>query len=472
MRFRLLVPILLVASGAHAADINVATRAELLAALATSQPGDRILLASGSAYGGGFFRTGLTGVTITSQNPLNPAILDASVNGAGTVMQLTTARDVTITNVIFQNWTTNGLNIDDGGNWPTGKSQNITLRDVVVRNVTAPAGNNDGIKISGVDNYLFDRVQVTNWGRNGSAIDSVGTHSGVVQNSRFIHPTHSGGTALQFKGGSADIQLLSNFVQVWAGRVFGVGGITDTSLFRFPTGESGYEATRIGVGGNISVGGDSSANWIGSDGGDYAYNFINTPNTWIMRLLKENTSPGMTNTKNGVFRDNVVVYNPTISRISNVGVGTDPATFTIEGNQWYRAGGGPTQSQVQSELPTTEIGGIYGVNPGLDPNSPITFSTDWGLWAVNPHLAAGSVTVPDFANYSRAIPGVGATFDPLAANPFIGSWTYAPLTEATLPLDALSNVPLVPVPEPAGLAMVAAGASAWLWVRRSIRRGR
>ncbi len=43
----------------------------------------------------------------------------------------------------------------------------------------------------------------------------------------------------------------------------------------------------------------------------------------------------------------------------------------------------------------------------------------------------------------------GATFDPLAADPSVGAWTYAPLTEATLPLQAMSNVPLVvaPVPE-------------------------
>ena len=47
----------------------------------------------------------------------------------------------------------------------------------------------------------------------------------------------------------------------------------------------------------------------------------------------------------------------------NVGPHTRPETFRFSGNWWYAEDGGDSRPQ----LPAVEQKGIYGVDPGLDP---------------------------------------------------------------------------------------------------------
>ncbi|MEM9659207.1 MAG: hypothetical protein AAF961_12680, partial [Planctomycetota bacterium] len=140
---------------ANAADRHVGDDAEFAAALNSAEPGDRILLAPG-IYRGGISHRGLDGVTISSQQPGNRAVIDAG--GVGQALHLSSATNVVIENLILRNYFNNGVNIDDGGDWPAGKSSHITLRNLEITNETAPPGNRDGVKLSGVDHFVIDRL--------------------------------------------------------------------------------------------------------------------------------------------------------------------------------------------------------------------------------------------------------------------------------------------------------------------------
>lgn len=427
-----------------AADINVSNDAELSTALNNAVSGDRILLAAGQYNR--FSRTGLSGITLRSADPKNLAVISAGGNGE--VMHLSSVTNITIEHLIFEEFSTNGINIDDSGNWPTGKSSGIILRDITVRNANAVSGNRDAIKISGVDNFLIDRVQVINWSSGGSAIDPVGSHNGVISNSRFVHngPTAS---AIRPKGGSSNIDIIGNYLEMTGGRAIQFGGSTGASLFRFLPGESNYEADNIRAAGNIVTGAESAFSWVNIDGGIARHNFVDRPTTWVMRILNENQGNSIVDTQNGVFSDNIIQFDIAPNRVVNIGPEVLAGTFTFQRNQWYDFDD-PGLTEADLQLPAVELGGIYGVNPQLNVSDAITFETEWGLWGVNPHLTDQLLTISDFQRYSVAMAGSGASFDPLASNPFIGNWNFTPLTNANIQINAQSQLLLsvTAVPEP------------------------
>ncbi|MBT8446163.1 MAG: right-handed parallel beta-helix repeat-containing protein, partial [Gammaproteobacteria bacterium] len=404
--------------------------------------------------------------------------------GSGEVLHLSSVSDITIEHLVFQNYAANGINIDDSGNWPAGASTNITLRDIVVRNDIAPGSNNDGIKLSGVDGFHIDRVQVSNWGTGGSAIDPVGCHNGVIENSTFSHAALSSGSGVRPKGGSADIRILANLVALNAGRAIQAGGSTGTPFFRFPPGESDYEAARIVAAGNIIVGGQSAVSWVNIDGGEFRYNAIAQPDRWVMRMLNENVGTAIVETQNGSFADNIVVFDNGLSRISNNdGPGVLEETFSFARNTWYNADSGGPAGASALQLPAAETDGLYGVDPQLDPGAAQRIATPWGLWIVNPHLAGATVPIPEPATLSLATPGVGAAFDPLAANPLSGSWSFTPAppnqaiaaqSQAVLMLTELIDDGTDPVAVPAVSGLLAAMMTALLasaaWLARRVQR--
>lgn len=112
----------LLAVTAQAVDRVVGTTGAFSTALSAAQPGDRILMTPG-VYNGGHFRSGLTQVSILSQDPGNRAIIRGGTNG----IQLSDATEVTLQDLIFEQQTGNGLNIDDGGSFAS-PSTGITLR--------------------------------------------------------------------------------------------------------------------------------------------------------------------------------------------------------------------------------------------------------------------------------------------------------------------------------------------------------
>jgi hypothetical protein len=66
----------------------------------------------------------------------------------------------------------NGFNIDDGGTFDS-PAHHLILRGLTVED-NGPRGNLDGIKLSGVEDFLVEDCTVRRWGSGGSAVDMVG----------------------------------------------------------------------------------------------------------------------------------------------------------------------------------------------------------------------------------------------------------------------------------------------------------
>lgn len=429
----IILPGLVESGGAE--DLLVATRMEIAAALGAAQPGDRILIAPGS-YAGGFYQVKLSGVTVRSAEPSNPAVIQGGSNG----IQLSDATGVTIEHLVFDGATGNGINIDDGGTFAT-PSSDITIRDVVVRNV-GTGGNNDGIKLSGVTGFLIDRAQIFDWGDGGSAIDPVGAHNGLIQNSLMRHET-SGSSGIRPKGGSKNITIRANRIELPAGtgRAIQAGGSTGPQFFRFIDGDSGYEAANIVVEGNVVLGSSSAFSWVNIDGGVFHHNFARRPVDWVFRILNENQGSAIVDTQNGVFADNVIVFNDTDDEWRGAGNYDGPEvleeTFHFARNRWYNLAD-PTPAGSTPELPVAEVAGVYGVDPGIDPDGPIVWTFPWGAWIVNASAEIGHVDLNGLPGW-RATASAGGEFDPLAAVPFSGSWTFRVPAIPTLELAPFSQ---------------------------------
>ena len=418
----------------------VSTTTQFSAALAAAAPGDEIILQPG-VYGGGHYRANLQQVAIRSANPADPAIIDGGSNG----IQLSDSSNVTISDLVFRNQTGNGLNIDDGGTFDT-PAANLTLRNITVRDIVT-AGNHDGIKLSGVNDFLIENVQVLNWGTGGSAIDMVGCHRGLIQNSNFAHTNSANsGTTLQPKGGSKDITFRANRIELprGSGRAVQAGGSTGTQFFRFVAGDSGYEANQIVADGNVIIGGSSSFSWVNIDGGVFHHNVVSRPGQWVTRILNENAGLPIVDTQNGVFQDNRIVYNDTASEFStavNIGPETLPNTYTFARNQWLNMAN-PTTAGSTPTLPVPEVGGVYGVGPTTT-DGPHIWDFAWGKWIVNANSTQQTVNAAAFQSLRKAIAGSAATFDPLDADPLGGAWTSADITTPTLLLPAYSQTILI-----------------------------
>lgn len=420
-----------IAASLPAGTLFVSNGSQFQSALNSAQPGDEIVLNPGT-YSGYYSRYGLTGVTIRSADPENRAILDA--NGSAECMHLSDAVDVTLQDLIMQNASSNGLNIDDGGSYST-PANNVVLRNLLVRG-TSSSGNNDAIKLSGLDNFTIEQCRIEGWG--GSAIDMVGCHDGLIQNSHFeCTPTTMGATGVRPKGGSGDIVIRANRFVNASTRPISIGGSTGLQYFR-PQPPGTVEAYNVIAEGNVVEGGEAPVVYINTDDGIVVRNnLIYRPDNWVIRILKENTTSGFVNTQDGEFRNNVVIWNQgDLAAFVNVGPNTNPGTFQFEGNWWYNQ---TNPSNSTPSLPASEVGGVYGVDPGVDINDVVAWDFDWGHWLVNANETPNSWFTAEAGSLVRAIPGEGADFDIEAADPLLGEWTYELLSGPFVSMDAYSQ---------------------------------
>jgi hypothetical protein len=424
---------------ARAGERVVANPDELTAALEAAQPGDEIVLKPGT-YNGGLYRENLNGVTIRSADVKKPAVIDGSDFG----MQLSDPVDVVIANLVFRNQGQNGLNIDDGGSYET-PATGITLIGITVKDIQEE-GNHDGIKMAGVQNFLIDGVTVENWGTGGSAIDFVGCHHGVVQNSFLKHDhLEVGGSGIRPKGGSKDIVLRANRVELPAGmgRALQAGGSTDAEYFRFADGEADYEASEISIEGNVMIGGSSAVSWVNIDGGIVHHNVISRPGTWVMRILNENEGSSIVPTRNGQFVDNEIAFNgpgDKFNRAVNEGDAVESGTFQFARNRWYNLAN-PKASRPK--LPTEETDGVYGEEPVQSTSAPQVWDFPWGKWIVNANPEWMSVEIEGYEALQAAVPGKDSKFQPLEDDPLSGEWSTLDLKAGSAKLQPMSQLILI-----------------------------
>ena len=423
----------LLARSAPAVTYYPTTSSQFSSALNNAKPGDKILLASGTYYGS-FYTSGLTDLTIGSLNPANPAIIDATGRNEG--LHLTNPTNVTVQDLIVRNANDNGINIDDGGSL-TGTATGVTLRNVTVTG-TSSAGNHDGIKVSGLYGFHFDRVRVETWG--GSAIDMVGCHDGLIENSYFADPSNNGSTGVRSKGGTSDVVIRANRLVGASTRAITIGGSTGLQYFR-PQPPGTVEADNILAEGNVVIGSEASVAYINIDGGAVVRrNFIYRPENWLIRILKENTNPGFVDTARGEFTDNVVVWRQgDIGTFVNVGSNTVPGSFVYTRNRWYNE---TNPGNSYPSLQAVQTNSTYGVDPGLDVDQIVPWAFGWGLWLVNAVETGNSLAVADPPSLRLATPGDGASLDFDLPCPLVGDWTFS-MAPASLEMEAYSQAILI-----------------------------
>ena len=248
------------------------------------------------------------------------------------------------------------------------------------------------MKLSGLNDYwvLDSEFQRCGGGGSGSAIDHVGCHHGVIARNVF---SDLQGNGVQCKGGSDDIEVRRNRFTNAGERSVNMGGSTGTEFFRPPlsTTAPNFEARNIRVIANTFTGSTSPIAYVGCVDCLALNNTIVNPARWIIRILQETVTGGgytFLPAQNGRFLNNLVYFaRGTISTYVNVGPSTDGPSFVFGNNLWY-AHDMPASSRP-TDLPSTETGGVIGMNPSL--TNPA--GGDFSLQSTSPAIGAGRSAV-------------------------------------------------------------------------------
>lgn len=350
-------------------------------------PGTTILVAAGD-YAGGFWFENVRGeagkpIVLAGADPKSPPVF----RGGAVALHFAGAAHLEIRNIAITGATGNGLSIDDAGKRES-PSHHVLLQGLTVTGI-GDRGNQDGVKLSGVDDFRVEDCVFDRWGTGGgSAIDMVGCHRGVVERCRFRHPEAS--NAVQMKGGCAELTVRLCRFDDAGSRAVNIGGSTGLEFFRPPLKAAPFsEARGIVVEGNTFRGSEAPVAFVGVDGAVVRYNTIHLPRRWALRILQETTAEGFVACRGGEFRRNIVVFRSDgwSEGGVNIGPGTDAASFVFEGNVWFCA---DAPARSRPKLPSEESNGMYGKDPELvDPENG-----DFSLRPGSPARGAGAAALP------------------------------------------------------------------------------
>lgn len=344
-----------------AQSVTVSSVQELIASARSAKPGTMILIRPGD-YQGGILLENLHGapgrpIIIKGADPKNPP----NFRGGGSALQFSRVSHLEISDIKIEGARGNGLNIDDGGDY--GKpSHHVTLKRVSVSDL--PKGNNDGIKLSGLDDFRVEDCQVSRWG--GSGIDMVGCHRGLILNCSF---SQGGDSGIQAKGGSSEVAIRRCRFTDFGLRGVNIGGSTGREFFRPPLSQvrqgERVESRQITVEGCVFIKGGAPAAFVGTNASIFRFNTIINPGRFALRILQETAADDFRPCSDGVFSDNLIVFRSDNwgSGGVNIGPGTQPETFTFARNWWF-CQDSPTRSRPT--LPSAETGGFFGVDPKVD----------------------------------------------------------------------------------------------------------
>jgi hypothetical protein len=362
---------------ARTIDVSLGgTYPNLEAAAAIAEPGDTILFHPG-VYAGGQYVENLQGradawITITGTTP-GSAVVRAGTNG----WQLPDAAYLRIRQITFEQQSGNGLNLDDAGSFET-PAHHLILDSCIIRDINA-TGNNDLLKMSGIDSFEVRNCQFSFGSPGGSMIDMVGCHHGIFERNIF---QNGGSNSIQAKGGTSDIRIQRNYFYHGGSRTLNIGGSTGLAFFR-PQGIN-YEAANIKVYSNIFQGSEAPIAFVGAVHCEVVNNTIYLPTKWAIRILQETTEAsflqcGYKSFINKIICVVVAADSPTL----NIGGNTRPESFTFSNNLWFHTTnggwGGPN-------LPVAETNGITGRDPlFLD-----VATSNLRLYPASPAIKAGA----------------------------------------------------------------------------------
>lgn len=352
--------------------------ANIQQAAGVAGPGDRIVVHEG-AYPGGEFIDSLQGteaqpILITgAPGEATPVIGSPAVSQA---LHFVNPAWVILQDIIVDGPTGNGINIDDGGDYST-PAHHVVVRRVTIRDI-GTGGNQDCLKLSGLDDFLVEDSSFLRCGGGGSAIDMVGCHAGIIRSNEL---RDLGATGIQGKGGTADVVIRGNLFVNAGDRAMNLGGSTGLAFFR-PI-DAPHEAARLVAISNVVVGSQAPTAYVGCDACVVGNNTFYLPERWVTRILQETTDPRFVQCRDGLFINNIVVFDQaTLRTFVNVGGNTMDQTFVFSNNLWFARDdpgfGGPN-------LPTPPIDPVVQQDPLLaDPAAE-----DFHLLPMSPAAGAG-----------------------------------------------------------------------------------
>ncbi|MEP7266661.1 MAG: T9SS type A sorting domain-containing protein [Saprospiraceae bacterium] len=319
-------------------------------------PGDTVYIHTG-VYTGTFFIENMNG---TNAAPIViKAAEGASVTfrGGTESFHFSDISYVEISGFTFENQTGNGMNIDDGGSFFT-PSHHLKIKNCLFRDIGA-GGNNDLLKLSGIDDFTVEACIFQNGSPGGSGIDMVGCHRGSFIRNQF---SNQGSNCIQIKGGSADIVITQNKFVNGGARALNIGGSTDLEFFR--PQDAPYEASKIRVYANVFEGAMTPFAFVGAVQCNVFNNTIIRPDKWAIRILQETVDPGrfLPSGMDSVI-NNIFIINSNVNTEVNIGPDTDPGSFYFSNNLWFKEN---QSSWTGPDLPTVDMNQIMN-NPNVDP---------------------------------------------------------------------------------------------------------
>ena len=325
------------------------------------------------------------------------------IAGGGVALHLVRPAYVVLRHIEVRGQTANGINIDDGDQRDDETAaHHVLVSDVAIHDVGGD-GNQDCLKVSGVnDLYVYDSQFARCGGAaSGSGIDHVGCHRVVIARNIFDAMT---GNAVQAKGGSTDIDIRQNRVRDGGERAFNLGGSTGLQFFRpsLSTTAPNAEARRIRAFDNIVTGTTVAPfAFVGCIDCVAAHNLVLGTPRWLVRILQETvTQSGYTfePAANGRVINNSFLWTASVlSTHVNVGANTAPATFTFSHNVWH-ATDDPARSTPM--LPVAEAGAVIGMGSVYNAVPSDPYASLDRLCAQGPEVSAAT-----------ALPEVDGTID-------------------------------------------------------------
>ncbi|MFP4343669.1 MAG: hypothetical protein ACLFU8_03145 [Anaerolineales bacterium] len=332
------------------------------------------------------------------------------IEGGGEGLHLSRVRYLIVHDLEVRQTEHNGINCDDGGEYVDPEAtRHVIFRDLYIHDVGG-TGNQDCLKLSGVDDYyvLESEFARCGGGISGSGVDHVGCHGGLLVGNIFREMS---GNAVQCKGGSEDIEIRANWIDGGGQRAVNMGGSTGFTYFRPPlsTTEPNVEARDIRVVANVIRGSVAPLAFVGCVDCLAAHNTIVDPENWLLRILQETTSTGehtFLECQNNAVINNLFYFDRSaLSTYVNIGPDTLPETFIFANNLWY-AHDDPAQSEPN--LPVAETDGIVGQNPQLVDPAGENYHLQTGSPATGAGQALPAVRYDFDGVRYRVVPSIGA----------------------------------------------------------------
>ncbi len=353
----------LLATSALATVTTVTSSPTLQSALNAAHAGDRILMAPGT-YTGSIYTTNPGGtaaspIIIAAQDPLNPPVFDLVASRGGIMTD-------GMSNYVWDGMILKVADIVSGNGFQATFGTNVVFKNFKSVQSAGASNGSCALKFTGCTNFLMYNCTVDRWADYG--VNMVGSAKGLLMNNTMVNTANATNAncfaTFEAKGGSYNIGMYNNMIKDGGARVLQMGGDTGTAYFHQGNLALGWENYDCIAMGNTLVNGKWPINYSNANNVRFDYNTVVNPVNAFLRILSE-SSAATNPSSNGTYSHNLVQYASVGETVNGGGANTNPASFTFDGNYWYKS------SNPSASIPSlvgTQINNVGGTNPQLDAN--------------------------------------------------------------------------------------------------------